>query len=238
VVDVSFTPPYDWERFRGFVQPRLIPTLETLEGGVLTRRLRDGTVTVEYRPESAVFRVNAAAAVDRVRSFFDLRCDPLRIRRDLARSIDIPPGLRVPGSWHPFEACVRAILGQQVSVKAATTFAARLCDRFAGFPTARQVADGSLNGIGLTMKRTETLRSMAIAVAEGAVRLDSPAEIRKLTAIRGIGPWTAEYIALRCGDPDAFPGSDLVLKRYTDSDAWRPWRSYAAMAIWTGGVSR
>jgi AraC family transcriptional regulator, regulatory protein of adaptative response / DNA-3-methyladenine glycosylase II len=159
-VDVAFHPPYDWERFSAFVRPRLISGLESLEGTVLTRRLPDMTVRVEYRPDEGVFRVDPPAAVDRIKAFFDLGCDPAKIR------INIPPGMRVPGSWDPFEACVRAVLGQQVSVKAATTFAARLCDRFGGFPAAGDLADGSLDGIGLTTKRTQTLRDLAVAVAE------------------------------------------------------------------------
>jgi AraC family transcriptional regulator of adaptative response / DNA-3-methyladenine glycosylase II len=206
--------------------------LESLDGFLFTRRLDATTVRVEYRPGDGVFRLDEPAAADRVRAFFDLGCDPKRIR------IDVPSGLRVPGSWDAFEACVRAVLGQQVSVKAATTFAARLCERFGGFPGPPDLAAGSLDGIGLTVKRAHTLRELAVAVADGKVRLDSPAEIRKLTTIRGIGPWTAEYVALRCGDPDAFPTGDLMLKRYSNSNEWRPWRSYAAMAIWTGGITQ
>jgi AraC family transcriptional regulator, regulatory protein of adaptative response / DNA-3-methyladenine glycosylase II len=240
--DLPFCPPYDWDRFRAFVQPRLIPSLETLEGTVLTRRLRDATVRAEYRPLEGLFRVQVDGvdvdhAIERARKFFDLRCDPEQVRSALASTLDIPAGLRVPGSWNPFEACVRAVLGQQVSVKAATTFAARLCDRFGGFPTAAEVAEGSIEGIGLTAKRTQTLRQMAVTVAEGSIRIDDPAGIRQLTSVPGIGPWTAEYIALRCGDPDAYPGGDLVLKRHGNADAWKPWRAYAAMAIWmSGGV--
>jgi 3-methyladenine DNA glycosylase/8-oxoguanine DNA glycosylase len=230
-VDVPFNPPYDWERFSSFVRLRLISGLETLEDNVFTRRLRDATVRVEYRPREFAFRVDNPVVAERAAVFFDVRCDPRRIR------INVPPGIRVPGSWDPFEAAVRAVLGQQISVKAATTFAARLCDRFGGFPTAQEITDGSVDAIGLTTQRAQTLKDMAAAVAEGEIRLDTPAEIRKLTTIRGIGPWTAEYIALRCGDPDAFPAGDLLLKRYSDSDAWRPWRSYAAMAIWTGGMA-
>jgi AraC family transcriptional regulator of adaptative response / DNA-3-methyladenine glycosylase II len=116
--------------------------------------------------------------------------------------------------------------------------AARLCDKFGGFPTAEQLANGALNGIGLTSRRASTLQSMAAAVAEGRIRLDSAEEIRRLTEIPGIGAWTAEYIALRCGEPDAFPTGDLVLKKYGSSDAWRPWRSYAAMALWTNEVNK
>jgi AraC family transcriptional regulator of adaptative response / DNA-3-methyladenine glycosylase II len=230
-VDVPFHPPYDWERFAGFVRPRLISGLESLEETVLTRRLGDTVVRVEYRPDDGVFRIDRPNAVDRVKLFFDLCCVPRRI------GIPIPPGMRVPGSWDPFEACVRAVLGQQISVKAATTFAARLCDRFGRFPTALDIATGSLERIGLTTKRTQTLRDLGVAVENGSVRLNEPNEIRKIIKINGIGAWTAEYAALRCGDPDAFPAGDLLLRRYSNSDAWRPWRSYAAMAIWTGGMT-
>jgi AraC family transcriptional regulator of adaptative response / DNA-3-methyladenine glycosylase II len=246
VLHLGFVPPFDWGRFRRFIAARLIPGLESIDGNVLSRRLRtpggDVSLTAEYRPDAAAFRVAITLSrmaclrdvVERIRSFFDLRCDPEQVRSHLAPTMIIPAGLRVPGSWDRFEACVRAVLGQQVSVKAATTFAARLCDRFNGFPTPYDIAHGDLNGIGLTAKRTETLRFMAAAIAEGAVRLDTTDEIAKLTSVPGIGRWTADYIALRCGEPDVFPSGDLVLKRYTSNDEWRPWRSYAAMAIWMG----
>jgi AraC family transcriptional regulator, regulatory protein of adaptative response / DNA-3-methyladenine glycosylase II len=243
---IGFVPPYDWDRFRRFVTARLIPGLESVDGNVLSRRLKtaagDVRITAEYRPDISAFRVVIDLAnlralrdvVERVRTFFDLRCDPGRVHSHLSPMLKIPAGLRIPGTWDRFETCVRTVLGQQVSVKAATTLAARLCDRFNGFPTAADIAHGDLSGIGLTSKRTETLRLMAAAVGEGSIRLDSTEEIAKLTSIPGIGPWTADYISLRCGEPDVFPSGDLMLKRYTATDAWRPWRSYAAMAIWMG----
>jgi AraC family transcriptional regulator of adaptative response / DNA-3-methyladenine glycosylase II len=248
-LNLGFVPPYDWSRFRAFLAPRLIPGLESVEGNTLSRRLRiarcDVGIRAQYLPDKSAFRIELQLSklgclrevVERVRTFFDLRCDPGQVRSHLARSLAIPSGLRVPGSWDRFEACVRAVLGQQVSVKAATTFAARLCERFNGFPEPEDLAQGSLAGIGVPASRAETLRQMASAVVERRVTLDTTKDIEKLTEIRGIGPWTAEYIALRCGEPDAFPTGDLMLKQYSDADRWRPWRSYAAMAMWMKEVA-
>jgi AraC family transcriptional regulator of adaptative response / DNA-3-methyladenine glycosylase II len=247
---LAYLPPYDWARFKAFIEPRLIRGLESLDGNTVSRRLRtaQGVVNLaaEHRPGEHAFHVELELenmsclreAVERTRTFFDLRSNPELVRAHLAPAMRFPAGLRVPGSWDRFEAAVRAVLGQQVSVKTATTMAARLCDKLGGFPTAEQLANGALNGIGLTSRRASTLQSMAAAVAEGRIRLDSAEEIRRLTEIPGIGAWTAEYIALRCGEPDAFPTGDLVLKKYGSSDAWRPWRSYAAMALWTNEVNK
>ena len=165
------------------------------------------------------------------------------------------PGMRVPGAVDGFELAVRAVLGQQVSVRAARTFAGRLVEQCGkplesargslthAFPTAEAVADADLASIGLTNSRQRTLRALAEAVADGEVSLDPLAdrdEVRnKLLSLPGIGPWTVDYIALRAlGDPDAFPATDLVLRRVIGNDAaradsWRPWRGYAAMHIWT-----
>jgi AraC family transcriptional regulator, regulatory protein of adaptative response / DNA-3-methyladenine glycosylase II len=140
-------------------------------------------------------------------------------------------------------------------VRAARTFAARLVERCGkpldaargslthAFPTADAVAGVDLDGLGLTGGRVRTLRALAIEVAAGRITLEPLAdrdETRaRLADLPGIGPWTVEYIAMRAlGDPDAFPATDLVLKRILAdatpdrSDAWRPWRAYAAMHLW------
>jgi AraC family transcriptional regulator of adaptative response / DNA-3-methyladenine glycosylase II len=111
------------------------------------------------------------------------------------------------------------------------------------FPTPEQVAAGDLRGIGLTTSRTATLRALATSVASGEVALDPTADRSEaraqLLALPGIGPWTVDYIAMRAlGDPDAFPASDLVLRRMLgpggaeQAERWRPWRAYAAMHLW------
>ena len=159
---------------------------------------------------------------------------------------------------------MRAILGQQVSVAAARTFAARIAQRFGEtlptssapglehlFPTPQVLADADLTQIGLTRARADTVRTVARAVLEGTVdfRVDRTLEdfVARWTALPGIGPWTAHYIALRAmGHPDAFPADDLVLQKALPGDGsrlsaaaltahaerWRPWRAYAVLHLW------
>jgi AraC family transcriptional regulator of adaptative response / DNA-3-methyladenine glycosylase II len=195
---------------------------------------------------------------------FDLDADPLAINaglgRDvlLARSIRSRPGLRVPGAWDAFELGVRAILGQQVSVAGASTLTARLAARFGHpvpfaveglaytFPTADEVAEADC-AIGIPASRAEAIREFARAMAAGALVFDGAHDaatcVDRLCAIRGLGPWTAQYIAMRAlSDPDAFPAGDLALLRVTGmktarelerrAERWRPWRAYAAMHLW------
>ncbi|MFN3626812.1 MAG: DNA-3-methyladenine glycosylase family protein, partial [Parvibaculum sp.] len=162
-----------------------------------------------------------------------------------------------------FDRALRAVLGQQISVKGATTMAARLVAKFGAacpandeglthfFPPARVLAKADLAGIGLTGGRIKTLTSLARAAASGKVRFTPreslDASLSSLTALPGIGDWTAHYVALRAiGEPDAFPASDLGLRKAAGngtaisvkeleamSEAWRPWRGYAALALWT-----
>jgi AraC family transcriptional regulator of adaptative response / DNA-3-methyladenine glycosylase II len=171
------------------------------------------------------------------------------------------PGLRAPGTWDPFETGVRAIVGQQVSVAAANTVTGRLVERLgtpvAGlrrlglshtFPSPDTVAAGDLSGLGLTRARTEAIRSFACAVSEDALRLDRSltldALVASITAIDGLGPWTAQYLALRLGERDACPTTDLGLRRALArrvsraaalgdlAEGWRPWRALAATHLW------
>jgi AraC family transcriptional regulator, regulatory protein of adaptative response / DNA-3-methyladenine glycosylase II len=205
--------------------------------------------------------------VARVRRIFDLDADPIAInsslKRDplLARLIKARPGLRVPGAWDSFELGVRAILGQQVSVAGASTLTARLAAKFGHpvpfqidglactFPTADELVDADL-AIGIPAARAEAIREFARAVAAESLIFDgthdAPTCVGRLCEIRGLGPWTAQYIAMRAlSDPDAFPAGDLVLLRAMrmktpaelerHAQRWRPWRAYAAMHIWQGG---
>lgn len=211
-----------------------------------------------------------AARVGRV---FDLGADPSAIDEHLARSPRLAPlvarrpGLRVPGAWDGFELAVRAVLGQQITVAGATTLSGRLVRAFGEamgatgtealthlFPTPAALAEADIASIGMPRARGETIRALAAAVRDQALTLDMPpspeAERARLAAIPGIGAWTVEYIALRAfGEPDAFPASDLALRRaLRDGDAaespseritaqlaepFRPFRAYAAMHLWT-----
>ena len=210
------------------------------------------------------------ALVARVRRMFDLDADPRAIATGLAGDARLKPllrrrpGLRVPGGWDGFEIAVRAILGQQVSVAAARTLALRLAQRHGArleaplgpglghlFPQPAALADADLTAIGLTRARADCVRAMARALLDG--RVDFRPErtlddfVARWTALPGIGPWTANYIALRAlGHPDAFPADDLVLRRAAAAGAtplgaralalraedWRPWRAYAVMHLW------
>jgi 3-methyladenine DNA glycosylase/8-oxoguanine DNA glycosylase len=189
---------------------------------------------------------------DQVRFFFDLRANTREIATHLARSSVLKnvvrrhPGLRLPGCWDGFELAVRAILGQQVSVKGASTLAGRLVEKF-GPPKAEVLAEANLASVGLPKARAECIRGFAAAVRDGRIRFDAGASseemIGRMRELPGIGPWTASYIAMRAfGDPDAFPTADLGLLKAAGTlsprkldeiaEAWRPWRSYAAMYLW------
>jgi AraC family transcriptional regulator of adaptative response / DNA-3-methyladenine glycosylase II len=206
-----------------------------------------------------------------VRRLFDLDADPVVIDAALARDRRLRPlvrarrGLRVPGAHDPFELGVRAILGQQVSVAGATTLAGRLVEahgrRVPGvaalglthlFPTPRTLARASLDDVGLTSARAQAVRSFAAAAASDRLCLDGSAgldqTVGELTQLPGIGPWTAQYVAMRaCGERDVFPAADLGLRKAlaasdaksaaTSAEAFAPWRSYAAMHLWLGSAA-
>ena len=202
--------------------------------------------------------------VSRCRQLLDLDADACAISAVLAADgllaplVAARPGLRVPGTYDGFELAVRAVLGQQVSVLAARTLAGRLASRFGTrlempgnspailFPGPADLADADLSGLGLTTARQATLRALGAAVAGGTLALDHGADPQqtaaRLAELPGIGPWTISYILMRAvGDPDAFPASDLGVRRVLEhlggstarADRWRPWRAYAAVHLWT-----
>lgn len=212
-----------------------------------------------------------AAVVGRVRRLFDLDADAAAIDAQLARDpllaprVAARPGLRVPGAWDPFELAVRAILGQQVSVAAARTIAGRIAalhgERIAApegwpglvFPGPERLAEARLDGVGLPRARAAAVAALARAAAADPSLLrpagDLAATVARLAELPGIGPWTAQYVAMRAfGEPDAFPGGDLGLLRALArrgvrpsaaalarrAEAWRPWRAYAALHLWAG----
>jgi AraC family transcriptional regulator of adaptative response / DNA-3-methyladenine glycosylase II len=267
---IAYRPPYDWKSILDFLAARAIPGVETVNEEEYRRTIsldgRAGTIAVRpARPNkgnhlelqirfpdpAALFRI-----VERVRSIFDVGADPAAIARRLQvdprlkRVLRAHPGLRVPGCWDGFEMAVRAILGQQVSVKGASTMAGRVAAECGSptpdgvlFPSAEKLAAADLTRVGVTRQRAASIRGLAQAVASGEVRFDGaidPEEFEsRITRIKGIGAWTAQYIAMRLGEPDAFPAADLYLRRAGgDSEKWRPWRAYAAMYIWKGNVGK
>jgi AraC family transcriptional regulator of adaptative response / DNA-3-methyladenine glycosylase II len=279
VLRLAYRPPYDWAQVRDFLATRALPGVERVDAGGYARtvaapgghaivcvRPREGEHALELRARGAapatLFQLSSAA-----RRTFDLAADPALIA--LAFQADPRlgplaarrPGLRIPGAWDPFECAVRAVLGQQVSVAAGRTLAARLVAR-AGraivgggdglthlFPSPSALAAADLDGLGLPGARIRALQALAAAVAGGTLDLGAPAEevAARLEALPGFGAWTAQYVALRAlGEPDAFPAADLVLRRMAAADgdplttraleeraeAWRPWRGYAVIHLW------
>jgi AraC family transcriptional regulator of adaptative response / DNA-3-methyladenine glycosylase II len=209
----------------------------------------------------------------RLRAQFDLDANPagidahLRADALLARSVKQHPGLRVPGTWDTFDLAVRAVLGQQISVAGASTLAARLAAKFGRAvatpfgklnrlaPAACDLAAASVEeiaNIGLPRARASTLRDLATAAEGGALTFGPTTSIGQVIAtlrgIRGIGEWTAQYVAMRAlRFPDAFPAADLGVRKalatagcalpnekqvLARAAAWRPWRAYATLHLW------
>jgi AraC family transcriptional regulator of adaptative response / DNA-3-methyladenine glycosylase II len=262
-------PPFPAGALRAFLARRLLPGVETAAGADYGRRWDGpgGTGTVALRIVEGGVRVRAAGPAPvplaellaRTTALLDLDApvreadaclagDPL-----LAAAVARTPGLRLPGAWDPFELLVRAILGQQVSVEAARTQAVRLVEGAAPapgrFPDAWTLARVDLGFLRMPAARRETLRTVARAVVEGRLDPSAPAaELRpELLALRGIGPWTADYVCLRAArDRDAFPAGDLVLRRALAeggrlpelpamerrAERWRPFRAHAVPHLW------
>lgn len=240
-----------------------------IRGTIEARLPASGAPHLELRVPTA-FAPQLHSIAARVGRLFDLGADPIVIDAHLAASPRLAalvarrPGLRVPGAWDGFELAVRSILGQQITVAGATTLSGRLVSAFGEalpatgldglthlFPTPAALAEGDVASIGLPRVRAETIRALAAAVRDGTLTLDMPAspeaEREKLARIPGIGAWTVECIALRgFGEPDAFPASDLALRRaLREGDAtpshkvvaelaepFRPFRAYAVMHLW------
>jgi AraC family transcriptional regulator of adaptative response / DNA-3-methyladenine glycosylase II len=261
--------PYAVEPLLGWLAGRAVTGVEEVDDGAYRRVVDGGMVELRPVPDAGhvVARLDVddvttvASVVGRCRRLFDLDADPVAVDAVLgadavlADAVARHPGIRVPGAVDGFELAARAVLGQQVSVRAARTFAARLVQRCGrplavprgtlthAFPSADAVAAADLDGLGLTSARVRTLRALATAVASGTLALDAVSDrddVRsRLLALPGVGPWTADYVAMRAlGDPDAFPETDLVLRRVLaglapdHAERWRPWRAYAAMHLW------
>jgi AraC family transcriptional regulator, regulatory protein of adaptative response / DNA-3-methyladenine glycosylase II len=241
---------------------RAVPGVEEVEDGVYRRTTvrdgRPGVVEVDPREPPSSRRARLVLGLDRDHAQIDraLGSDPL-----LAALVDARPRLRVPGAWDGFELAVRAVLGQQVSVAAGRGLAERLAERHGEplprpvgslerlFPSAERLAAAEIDG--MPAARARALRALAAAVADGLVideRQDLETVRAALLELPGIGPWTIEYVAMRAlRDADAFPASDLVLRNalggttprglLARAEAWRPWRAYAAMHLWTATVA-
>lgn len=281
---LAYRPPMAWEAMLRFLAGRATAGVERVEGPSYLRTAAVGShrgwLRVEPIPGRDALAVELALGLvpalpeilARLKNLFDLSARPDVIADHLQRDARIAgavgrlPGLRVPGAFDGFELATRAILGQRVSVRAATTLAGRLASRFGEavetpFPgldrlgpsadRLSRAADGEIADLGIAAPRAAAIRAIAGAVAQRELLLqpgpDPDAAVAALQRYPGIGDWTAQYIAMRALRwPDAFPAGDLVLLRSAGAasvrqlrdaaESWRPWRSYAAMYLWAAGL--
>ena len=276
-VILPYAPPYDWAAIAQFLAARATPGVERVDeaGYHRTIAVRGFTGSISVAPMAGTDaltvdvwipdRALVPGIVEGVARMFDVDTDPTLVTHALAqdrmlkRACAAHAGIRLPGAWDPFELAVRAILGQQISVRAATTIAGRVAERWGEpiedaasgldrlFPSAARLADAPLEQVGIIPGRARTIRQLAQYVAAGTLAFDSPAALQSLRDIAGIGDWTAQYIAMRAlKNVDAFPSGDLVLRRMAgnrsaraldaQSERWRPWRAYAVMLLWQSAV--
>ena len=277
---LSYRPPYNWAALLSFLSLRALKGVESVDQQSYARTVRlgahTGWIRVAQVPEKSGLSVEFTHTLTpvlpvllrRLRNLFDLDAHPDRIAAHLEQepllreSLIKDAGLRVPGAFDGFEMVVRAILGQQITVKAATTIGGRFAEAFGEpiqtpfpelnrlTPLAGRVATATLDevaSLGIVSARARTLMALATACESGDLRLDASTHpeqaIVSLMAQPGIGEWTAHYIAMRALRwPDAFPNGDIVIRKNLGgvtakeaerlSQAWRPWRSYAVMHIW------
>ena len=249
---LPYRPPLHWDALMAYLARRAIPGVEQVTPHAYRRTLRLGALTgrVEVRPAPGQHHLVARLqlsqpgslieAAERLRRLFDLGADPQAIGEHLGRDAKLrgalaaQPGVRVPGAWDGFELAVRVILGQQVSVRGASTLAGRLVQSFGGklpeageparegpvylFPTAETLAEAPVTEIGVPGVRARAISALAAAAAGGEVTLDGTCDpdetMARLRELPGVGDWTAQVIAMRAlGEPDAFPAGDLGLRR-------------------------
>jgi AraC family transcriptional regulator, regulatory protein of adaptative response / DNA-3-methyladenine glycosylase II len=246
-IRIPFAKPFNWPALLAFLGPRAFPGIEDVSANhyrrVILQQGMPVIISATHVRDDAFVLVTAPAGMapvsDQAVRFFDLESDPITIGKHLAKDKVLKGagihlrGTRIPGAWSPFELAVRAIIGQQVSVKAATTFASRLVTTFgtpipadtdpAGtlirtFPTPAVLARADLTSIGLIRARAKWISALAATLEAEPAFFDDlhPLDhaIRELTRLPGIGQWTAHYIAMRAlKEADAFPTGDLGLIR-------------------------
>jgi AraC family transcriptional regulator, regulatory protein of adaptative response / DNA-3-methyladenine glycosylase II len=276
---LPYNPPLHWNHLLDFLRNRAIENVEWVTDcyqRTISVNGLSGILKVEHLPDLDSLRFTIPASLsgsigeisESVKRIFDLNADPDAIKsvfkkdRKFATIVNQLPGLRIPGAWDWFEVAIRAILGQQITVKAARTIAGRIVKAIGTplngnsatlFPTPEQMIYASMDGMGIPSRRIEAIRQLAKASIEKKIGPDSgnslEESIKRLCLLPGIGPWTAHYIALRAfSETDVFLPGDLVLRRsasklfgknFTDvellkySERWRPYRSYAVFYLWS-----
>ena len=278
-LQLGYRPPFDWEALLDFLRARQTLGVEHVSDDAYMRTValggRRGWIEVRNEGPRRALVVSIAhdltpvlpALLGRLRDLFDLAARPDVIASHLSganalrASVERHPGLRVPGAFDGFELAMRAILGQQITVKAATTLAGRLAEKFGEsvvtpHPSLDRLSPASgrisrvkpadLTGLGIMPARAASLITLARAVESGLSLepgADPESAIARLVDLPGIGSWTAQYVAMRALRwTDAFPKEDIVIRRQLGgvtaaeaerlSQPWRPWRSYATLHLW------
>lgn len=255
--------PYDWATVLAYLKRHETYGVESIEGNAyrrfVPRRNSFGTLAVAWTPGRDFLHVRftdiplleARPLLARLKRLFDTDHNPIHLP---AGKGVIARGIRVPGSFDPFETAVSIILSQLVSTEQAKSKLQALVRRFGRklgdhgtaevyrFPAPAVLAEAPVEKIGIPKARADAVRGLARAVQGGALNFGAAVEFsrmeERLTAIRGIGPWTAAMIAMRClGDPDAFPASDLIVQRVIENKLvdHRPWASskaYLTHCLW------
>lgn len=277
---LTYKPPFDWKSHLAFLHYRSIQGVEIVTGNSYARSISldgmDGDFLVEFSEDNYNIEIlinfpdstQLYRIIDRIKSIFDLSADSKEIDNFLAKDEVLKPmvkkfpGSRVPGCWDGFEVAVRAVLGQQVTVKAASTLVSRIAEHHGRqyvstmdeliyiFPDAGKIQKAKMDGLGIVTQRIAAIQGIADQVAKGAMIINSTVDTREfveqICEIKGIGEWTAYYIAMRSlNDPNAFPYSDLILRRAVNageeltakrllkhSEVWQPWRAYSAILLW------
>ena len=275
-VRLAVRQPFAADAMLDFLADHVVPGVESVSDRTFARTLRlphgHGVMALTLEPDHVLCRLelddlrDVAVAVGRARRLLDLDADPVAIDTTLAadallaESVARTPGLRLPGTVDPYEAAVRTIVGQQVSVAGAQTVIGRLVCAVGApvhgalaaehglthvFPAPESVAAAPDDAFSMPQSRANAVRGLARAVAEGTLDLtpgaDRTATRAGLVALPGIGPWTADYVLMRgLGDPDVLLTTDLVVRRVLEardvdaarSGTWAPWRSYAGLHLW------
>jgi AraC family transcriptional regulator of adaptative response / DNA-3-methyladenine glycosylase II len=277
--ELAYRPPYAWSEQMAFLNHRAIAGVETVIADSYCRTvampdprgvLQRGWLMVSQRPEKAVLTVQLSTSLagvipqvlGRLKRLFDLTCQPDEIALQLGSLAASRPGLRVPGAFDGFEMAVRAVLGQQVTIKAARTLAGRFVYQFGSpietpykelnrtFPSAKLMMSISLDdlaALGITGRRCQAILALAQGLNQGDFSLEPNAnfheQLEALRQLPGIGEWTVQYIAMRALTwPDAFPHSDYGIRKALGetshkrilaiAETWRPWRAYATLHLW------
>ncbi|MDC1210592.1 hypothetical protein N8087_01560 [Porticoccaceae bacterium] len=254
IIELQVVQPFPWPQLLHYLSFRLVPEFESVEQNHYQRVYGDGLVRVTFDQPKGLLQIKSDLAGDQLddviarvsRIFHPQLCTKVIYQQLIPHlpRLEKTLGFRPLGCWDPFELCLRTIIGQQVTVAAANTIMRRLIQR-CGQLTPETVIAADLTNMGMPGARVATLTGLARAIVEGDLDLSLAwPELRSaLIKLRGIGPWTCDYLAIRLGmDEDAFPETDVGLMRAANAESakallasaeqWRPYRAYAAVSLW------